>query len=83
MVSFIPLGVCSKQISFEVENNTVKRVQFTAGCPGNLEAISKLVEGMSVQDVIKRLKGINCSNKGTSCPDQLACALEKTISANT
>lgn len=82
MVSFTPQGVCSKQISFEVENNTVKKVHFTAGCPGNLQAISKLVEGMCVQDVIERLKGINCSNKGTSCPDQLAHALEKITAEN-
>ncbi len=70
-------GVCSKKISFEVENNIVKSVAFDSGCPGNLQAISKLVEGMPVAEVIKRLKGITCSNKPTSCPDQLALALEE------
>lgn len=70
-------GVCSKGINFEVENGIVKSVNFDRGCPGNLEAISKLVEGMPVEEVIKRLKGITCSGKPTSCPDQLARALEE------
>nr|WP_092074299.1 TIGR03905 family TSCPD domain-containing protein [Dendrosporobacter quercicolus]NSL49203.1 TIGR03905 family TSCPD domain-containing protein [Dendrosporobacter quercicolus DSM 1736]SDM87540.1 uncharacterized protein TIGR03905 [Dendrosporobacter quercicolus] len=72
-------GVCSKGISVEIENDIVKSVKFDRGCPGNLMAISKLVEGMPVSEVIKRLKGITCSGKPTSCPDQLARALEELV----
>lgn len=74
--SYQPSGVCSSQITFEVENGIVRNVQFTRGCNGNTQGISRLVEGMSIDDVIARLKGVNCSGKGTSCPDQLAQALE-------
>lgn len=78
MSTFIPEGVCSKQIEFEVENGNVKNVTFVGGCPGNLKAISKLVDGMPVQQVIGMLKGNVCRN-GTSCTDQLAKALEQEI----
>ncbi|MEG6585010.1 TIGR03905 family TSCPD domain-containing protein [Dendrosporobacter sp. 1207_IL3150] len=77
MNHYSPENVCSKGISFEVENGIVKSVKFERGCPGSLEAICKLVEGMPVEEVIKRLKGISCSGKPTSCPDQLARALEE------
>ena len=70
-------GVCSKEINIELEGDTIKEVNFKAGCPGNLSGISQLVEGMKVQDVITKLKGIDCKNKGTSCPDQLSKALEE------
>jgi len=76
MSTFIPEGVCSKKIEFEVENGNVKNVTFVGGCPGNLNAISKLVDGMPVQKVIEMLKGNICRNN-TSCTDQLAKALEK------
>ncbi len=75
--SFITEGVCSKLINFTVENNTVKNVSFLGGCPGNLEAISRLIEGMDVQEVINKLKGIRCGSKPTSCADQLTKALEE------
>ncbi|QEK12548.1 TIGR03905 family TSCPD domain-containing protein [Crassaminicella thermophila] len=68
-------GVCSKQIEFSVENNVIKKVKFYGGCPGNLQGISKLVEGMHVDEAIKRLSGITCGPKSTSCPDQLSKAL--------
>ena len=68
-------GVCSRQIEFEIEDGKVKNVCFVSGCNGNLQGIGKLVEGMDVEEVIERLKGINCNGKGTSCPDQLARAL--------
>ncbi len=74
--SFTPQGVCSAQIDFEIENGIVKNVRFTRGCNGNTQGISALVEGMNVDDVISRLKGTDCSGRGTSCPDQLARALE-------
>lgn len=71
-----PNGVCSSQIVFEVEDGIVKDLQVIGGCHGNLQGISKLVIGMKVEEVIKRLKGIDCRGKGTSCPDQIARALE-------
>ena len=69
-------GTCSSAIDFEVENGIIKSVSFTGGCHGNLQGISRLVEGMKVEDAIARLKGIRCGFKNTSCPDQLARALE-------
>ena len=68
-------GVCSRAIQFEVEDNIVKNVNYIGGCHGNLQGIAALVEGMNVDEVIKRVKGIRCGMKDTSCPDQLACAL--------
>jgi len=70
-------GVCSRNISIEIEDGVVKSVDFLGGCDGNLTGISTLVKGMKVEDVIEKLKGIDCMGKGTSCPDQLAKALEK------
>ena len=75
-------GVCSSQIDFEIEGDKVKNVKFTNGCNGNTQGIAALVEGMNVDDVIKRLKGTNCRGRGTSCPDQLAIALEKAKTQN-
>ncbi|MGN0149620.1 MAG: TIGR03905 family TSCPD domain-containing protein [Clostridia bacterium] len=74
--SFEPKGVCASNIEFELDNNIIKNVRFTRGCNGNTQGISALVEGMNVDDVISRLKGTNCNGRGTSCPDQLARALE-------
>lgn len=74
--TYQPQGVCSAQIDFEIEDGIVKNVRFTRGCNGNTQGISALVEGMKVDEVIARLKGTNCNGRGTSCPDQLAKALE-------
>ena len=74
--SFTPQGVCSAQIDFEIEDGIVKNVRFTRGCNGNTQGIAALAEGMRVDEVINRLKGTNCNGRGTSCPDQLARALE-------
>jgi uncharacterized protein TIGR03905 len=74
---FKPQGVCSKEMIIEVEGDIIKKVKIIGGCAGNSFGISKLVEGMRLEDVIKRLKGINCGIKNTSCPDQLATALEE------
>lgn len=76
MITFIPKGVCAKKIEFEVENDRIKNVKFHGGCMGNLNAISKLIEGMSVDEVIQKFSGNLCRNQ-TSCTDQLAKALEK------
>lgn len=70
-------GTCSQMIDFEVEGDTIKSVAFTGGCNGNLQGISSLVTGMKAEDAIQKLKGIKCGFKSTSCPDQLACALEQ------
>ncbi|KEI03475.1 TIGR03905 family TSCPD domain-containing protein [Clostridium botulinum] len=77
MYTYNPKGVCSKEISFEIENNKLKNISFIGGCDGNLKGISSLVDGMDIDTVIKKLRGINCRGKGTSCPDQLAKALEE------
>ncbi len=74
--SYTPTGVCSVQIDFEIEDNKVKNIKFTRGCDGNTQGVAKLAEGMDVDEVIKRLKGTDCRGRGTSCPDQLAQALE-------
>lgn len=70
-------GVCSREIIFEVEGNTVKHVDFIGGCSGNTQGVARLVEGMDVDEAIKRLDGIQCGPKPTSCPDQLAKALKQ------
>lgn len=75
--TFKTQGVCAAKIDFAVENDTVKNVQFTGGCNGNLKAISALVEGMPVDEVINRVEGITCGFKSTSCCDQFAQALKQ------
>lgn len=70
-------GVCSKEIEFEVVDGKLHNVRYLGGCNGNLKGVGALVEGMEVNEAITRLKGIKCGMKGTSCPDQLATALEK------
>ncbi len=74
--SFTPHGVCSVQINFEIDDNIVHNVVFTGGCNGNTQGIAKLCEGMNIDDIISRIKGLDCGGRGTSCPDQLAIALE-------
>lgn len=68
-------GTCSQAVRFQLEENIVKNVQFFGGCHGNLQGISKLVEGMDADEVIRRLQGVRCGMKNTSCPDQLAKAI--------
>lgn len=72
-------GTCSQAINFDVENGIVKNVKFVGGCHGNTQGVGALVEGMEVNEVINRLKGIKCGMRSTSCPDQLARALEAAI----
>lgn len=76
---YIPSGVCSRQITIDVNENdqTINSVSFVGGCNGNLKGISSLVKGRKIDEVINDLKGIDCNFKGTSCPDQLAKALEE------
>lgn len=70
-------GTCSQRILFEINNGKVENVQFIGGCNGNLQGISRLVEGMDVEAVIEKIEGIHCGFKPTSCPDQLAKALKE------
>lgn len=72
-------GTCSTSIEIELKDGVIDSVKFTGGCNGNLQGISALVKGMTPQEAISRLKGIRCGFKPTSCPDQLACALETMI----
>ncbi len=74
-----PKGVCSKAIDIELEDDIIKSVKFTGGCNGNTQGISRLVVGMKAEDAISRLRGIKCGFKSTSCPDQLACALQEML----
>ena len=69
--------VCSVKINFEVEDNKLHNLKYTGGCPGNLQMISKLLEGKDIDEVIEICKGNLCGLRGTSCADQLALALEK------
>ena len=73
-------GTCSSQIDFDLKDGKVYNVRFTGGCNGNLKGISALIRGQKAQDVIERVKGIQCGPKSTSCPDQLAHALEAYLS---
>lgn len=75
-----PQGVCSREFLIDIDDNDIiKSVKIVGGCAGNTAGISMLVEGMKVEDVIKKLKGIPCGPRKTSCPDQLALALEEII----
>jgi len=69
-------GVCSRSIEYEIENGVVTECRFVGGCMGNTQGVAALVKGMTIEEAVKRLKGIQCGFRGTSCPDQLACALE-------
>lgn len=74
---YSPEGVCSREMIIEMDGDIIKSVKIVGGCPGNTVGVSTMVEGKNIDEVIKKLKGIPCGVKGTSCPDQLARALEK------
>jgi len=76
MYEYKTKGTCSQMIYFDVKDNKLTDVRFMGGCNGNLKGISKLVEGMDIDDVIARVEGVRCGMKKTSCPDQLAQALK-------
>ncbi len=73
----IPRGVCSRKMTFEIENNIVTDLLVEGGCNGNLKGISSLVKGLAVDDIISKLSGIRCGSKPTSCPAQIAEALTR------
>ena len=77
---YVPRGVCSRKIHVEMsDDGIVSSVYFTGGCMGNTQGVARLAEGRRAEDVIRALKGIDCGRKGTSCPDQLAVALERML----
>lgn len=73
---FKPQNVCSSEMIFDIENDIIKEVKIIGGCAGNTEGISRLLRGMNINLVIEKLKGTRCGKNDTSCPDQLAKALE-------
>ncbi|MGL4344818.1 MAG: TIGR03905 family TSCPD domain-containing protein [Cellulosilyticaceae bacterium] len=79
MEQFKTKGVCASQILFDVVDGVIEKVEFVNGCPGNTMGVAVLIQGMKVEEAITRLKGIDCRGRGTSCPDQLAQALEAYI----
>ena len=79
--TYVPHGVCSRQIAIHVEDDTIQDVSFVGGCNGNLKGICALVKGMKVSDAIEKLEHIQCNGRPTSCPDQLAKALKEAINA--
>lgn len=79
--TFAPRGVCSRKIDFTIENGIVKAVTFTGGCSGNTQGVAALCIGRPAEEVVSIIKGIRCGSKPTSCPDQLALALEQAIEA--
>ena len=74
-ITYTPKGVCSRQIEVVLDGDKIHRVEFLGGCMGNTQGVARLVEGMSVEEAVTRLEGIECGRKGTSCPDQLAKAI--------
>lgn len=79
--SYVPRGVCSRKIDVVIEDGVIQSVKFTGGCNGNTQGVAALARGMKVEDYIARCKGIDCAGRGTSCPDQLAQALEEALEA--
>ena len=78
--TYQPKGVCSRQISFEIDDEgKVRNVSFFGGCNGNTQGLSRLAEGMDAKELVERLRGIRCGMRATSCPDQLAKAVEAAI----
>lgn len=82
VLTFIPEGVCPKEMSVTMEDGVVTGFQCVGGCNGNLKAIGVLLKGMSVEDTVEKLKGIQCRERGTSCADQLAKGLQRWMEEN-
>lgn len=75
-IQYTPRGVCSRAFTIQVEDGAIRSVQIVGGCDGNLKGISSLLQGMPVDEAVRRLEGIRCGGKATSCPDQIAQALK-------
>lgn len=80
-IGYSPRGVCAQHISIDVEDGVIQSVAVTDGCNGNLQGVSRLLEGMDIPQAIRRLEGIRCGGKETSCPDQIAQALKTAAGA--
>ena len=78
-ITYTPRGVCARQIDVKTTDGIIDEVSFVGGCDGNLKAISKLVQGMRVEDAIEKLEGNTCGPRSTSCADQLTCALRESL----
>ena len=78
-ITYATKGVCSRKIDIDVQDGVIVKVAFLGGCSGNTQGLCALLEGMTVEDAIKRLEGIKCGPRPTSCPDQLANALKEYI----
>lgn len=74
-ITYVPMGVCSKEMRVTVADGVIRQVQIAGGCAGNTTGVSRLLEGLTPNQAIEKLKGIDCKGRGTSCPDQLAIAL--------
>ena len=72
-----PNGVCSREMIIDLDGNIIKKLTIVGGCAGNTVGVSRLIEGMNINEAIRRLKGIPCGTKGASCPDQLSKSLEE------
>ena len=82
-ISYSPKGVCSRQMNVEIDdNNIITKVQIVGGCAGNTQGVSRLIEGMNAHDAIKKIEGIRCGFKSTSCPNELAKAIEECLKEN-
>lgn len=82
-LEYTPKGICARHITVELDDsNVIQNVEFVGGCDGNHKGIVSLCKGMKASDAVERLKGITCGPRSTSCPDQLACALEECLSKN-
>ena len=77
--TYTPHGVCSRQMTVEIENGANKHVDILSGCNGNLKGISRLLKGMKAEDAIARMEGTTCGPRPTSCPDQIAKNLKKAL----
>ena len=79
MFEYKPKGTCSTKITFDINDGKIHQIAFKDGCDGNLRGISKLAEGMDARQLVSLLKGTKCGRRGTSCPDQLAIAVERAL----
>ena len=77
--TYTPKGVCSRQMKVDVEDGIIRSVEILGGCSGNLQGISRLIEGMPVEVAIQKMEGVKCGYKDTSCPDQLSIALREAM----
>lgn len=79
IIEYDPKGVCARHFTIDVEDGIIRSARTIGGCPGNSVAVTRLLEGMTVEEAIKRLDGIRCGGKPTSCPDQIAQALKQCL----